>query len=175
MADGGIAMAEGRYLDGDTDGMADKISTTIDGDQDAALSHGEFVIPADVVSHLGNGNSDAGAQKLYEMMDRIREARTGTTEQGKKINPDKFMPGGLAASKYAGGGSVQKFEAGGIPLDTSKTSTLSPWAGDYVTNFLGQGAALANAPMQTYGGPLTAGASNLQQQGFADSEEGFME
>ena len=174
MADGGIAMAKGRYLRGGTDGMADKISTTIDGDQDAALSHGEFVIPADVVSHLGNGNSDAGAKKLYAMMDRIREARTGTKEQGKKINPDKFMPGGLAASKYAGGGSVQKFQtggtptsSGGIPLDTSKTSTLSPWAGDYVTNMLGQTQALTNAPMQTYGGPLTAGASDLQQQAFA--------
>ena len=169
MADGGIAMAKGRYLRGGTDGMADKISTTIDGDQEAALSHGEFVIPADVVSHLGNGNSDAGAQKLYAMMDRIREARTGTKKQGKKINPDKFLAaasGGLAAA-YAGGGSVQKFQEGGIPLDTSKTSTLSPWAGDYVTNMLGKTEALTNAPMQTYGGPLTAGASNLQQQGFA--------
>jgi hypothetical protein len=109
------------------------------------------------------------------MMDRIREARTGTKEQGKQINPDKFMPGGLAASKYAAGGSVKGFNgtagsavsAGGIPLDTSKTSTLSPWAGDYVTNMLGKTEALTNAPMQTYGGPLTAGASDLQQQGFA--------
>jgi len=170
MADGGIAMAKGRYLRGGTDGMADKISTNIDGGQKAALSHGEFVIPADVVSHLGNGNSDAGAQKLYAMMDRIREARTGTKKQGKKINPDKFLAaasGGLAASSYAGGGSVQKFEAGGVPLDTSKTSTLSPWAGDYVTNMLGQTQALTSAPQQTYGGPLTAGASNLQQQAFA--------
>jgi hypothetical protein len=169
MADGGIAMAKGRYLRGGTDGMADKISTTIDGDQEAALSHGEFVIPADVVSHLGNGNSDAGAKKLYAMMDRIREARTGTKKQGKKINPDKFLAaasGGLAAA-YAGGGSVQKFQEGGVPLDTSKTSTLSPWAGDYVTNMLGKTQALTEAPMQTYGGPLTAGASNLQQQGFA--------
>lgn len=172
MASGG--KAEGRYLQGETDGMADEIPSSIDGDQEAALSHGEFVIPADVVSHLGNGNSDAGAKKLYEMMDRIREARTGTKEQGKEINPDKFMPGGLATSKYATGGQVQKFNtggtptsAGGIPLDTSTSKSLSPWAGDYVTNFLGQGAALANAPMQTYGGPLTAGASNLQQQGFA--------
>jgi hypothetical protein len=173
MADGGIAMAKGRYLDGDTDGMADKISTTIDGDQEAALSHGEFVIPADVVSHLGNGNSDAGAKKLYAMMDRIREARTGTKEQGKKINPDKFLAaasGGLAAA-YAGGGSVQKFQEGGVPLDTSKTSTLSPWAGDYVTNMLGKTQALTEAPQQTYGGPLTAGASNLQQQGFAGISE----
>ena len=167
MADGGIAMAKGRYLQGGTDGMADKIPSRIDGGQEAALSHGEFVIPADVVSHLGNGNSDAGAQKLYQMMDRIREARTGTKKQGKKINPDKFMPGGLAASNYAKGGAVQKFVEGGVPLDTSKTSTLSPWAGDYVTNMLGQTQALTNAPQQVYGGPLTAGASNLQQQGFA--------
>lgn len=56
------------------------------------MSHGEFVIPADVVSHLGNGNSDAGARRLYEMMDRIRKARTGTTKQGKQVNPNKFMP-----------------------------------------------------------------------------------
>lgn len=175
MASGGIASA--RYLQGGTDGMADRIPANIDGEQPAALSHGEFVIPADVVSHLGNGNSEAGADKLYQMMARIRKARTGNEKQGKKINPDKFMPGGLAAA-YASGGHVQGYEvggvvaptatsAGGVPLDTSKTSTLSPWAGDYITNFLGQGAALANAPMQTYGGPLTAGASNLQQQGFA--------
>ena len=85
MAEGGLADA-GRYLQGETDGMADKIPSSIDGEQPAALSHGEFVIPADVVSHLGNGNSDAGAQKLYEMMDRIRQARTGTKEQGKEIN-----------------------------------------------------------------------------------------
>ena len=177
MASGGIASA--RYLKGGTDGMADKIPANIDGEQPAALSHGEFVIPADVVSHLGNGNSEAGADKLYQMMSRIRKARTGNEKQGKKINPDKFMPGGLAAA-YANGGSVKGFNgstgstvantatsAGGVPLDTSKTSTLSPWAGDYVTNFLGQGAALANAPQQVFGGPLTAGASNLQQQGFA--------
>jgi bisphosphoglycerate-dependent phosphoglycerate mutase len=172
MANGGIAMAKGRYLQGSTDGMADEIPSSIDGNQKAALSHGEFVIPADVVSHLGNGNSDAGADKLYQMMDRIREARTGTKQQGKKINPDKFMPGGLAASKYAKGGEVMGFiEGGGVPLDTSKTSTLSPWAGDYVTNMLGKTEALTNAPMQTYKGPLTAGASDLQQQGFAGLSE----
>jgi hypothetical protein len=183
MAEGGLADA-GRYLQGKTDGMADEIPSSIDGEQPAALSHGEFVIPADVVSHLGNGNSDAGAQKLYEMMDRIRMARTGTKEQGKEINPDEFTMGGLAAA-YAGGGSVQKFQAGGtpvattptttaaggVPLDTSRTSTLSPWVGDYVTNALGQGAALAQAPYQAYQGPLTAGASDLQQQAFAGASE----
>jgi hypothetical protein len=173
MAAGGIASA--RYLQGGTDGMADKIPANIDGEQPAALSHGEFVIPADVVSHLGNGNSEAGADKLYQMMSRIRKARTGNDKQGKKINPDKFMPGGLAAA-YASGGSVKGFNGStgsnvtspsGVPLDTSKTSSLSPWAGDYVTNFLAQGAALAKQPYQAYTGPLTAGASDLQQQGFA--------
>jgi len=183
MASGGIAAAAGRYLQGGTDGMADKIPANIDGEQPAALSHGEFVIPADVVSHLGNGNSEAGADKLYQMMARIRKARTGTEKQGKKINPDKFMPGGLAAA-YAAGGNVKGFDgttgsavsttatsAGGVPLDTSKTSTLSPWAGDYVTNMLGKAQALGNAPMQVYGGPLTAGASDLQKQGFAGMSE----
>lgn len=170
MAKGGIASA-GRYLQGKTDGMADKIPSSIDGKQPAALSHGEFVIPADVVSHLGNGNSDAGAQKLYQMMDRIRQARTGTKEQGKQINPDKFLGGGLAAA-YAGGGQVQKFDAGGgVPLDTSKTNTLSPYVGEYVTDALGQGAALAKAPYQAYQGPLTAGASDLQQQAFAGASD----
>jgi hypothetical protein len=91
-ASGGIAdMAKGRYLSGATDGMADKIPARIGGKQEAKLSHGEFVIPADVVGHLGNGNSEAGAQRLYAMMDRIRKARTGTTKQGRQINPDKFL------------------------------------------------------------------------------------
>jgi hypothetical protein len=190
MAEGGLADA-GRYLQGETDGMADKIPSSIDGEQPAALSHGEFVIPADVVSHLGNGNSDAGAQKLYEMMDRIRQARTGTTEQGKEINPDEFTMGGLAAA-YAGGGAVQKFNTGNlvtggattgttatpaasasgvVPYGTSASSQLSPWAGEYVTNYLGQGAAAAAAPYQAYTGPLTAGASDLQQQAFAGGSE----
>jgi hypothetical protein len=81
-----------RYLRGGTDGMADKIKTNIDGKQPARLSHGEFVIPADVVSHLGNGNSDAGADVLYDMMAKVRKARTGTTKQGKQINPRKYTP-----------------------------------------------------------------------------------
>lgn len=93
MAQGGLASVapQGLYLGGSTDGMADKIPATIDNTQPAALSDGEFVIPADVVSHLGNGNSDAGAKQLYGMMDRIRKARTGSTEQGKQINPNKFL------------------------------------------------------------------------------------
>jgi hypothetical protein len=90
---GGIAtLAHGKYLDGPTDGMADKLPANIDGKQEARLSHGEFVIPADVVSHLGNGNSSAGAERLYSMMERIRQARTGTKKQGKQINPNKYVP-----------------------------------------------------------------------------------
>lgn len=93
MAQGGLASVapQGMYLGGPTDGMADQIPATINNQQPAALSDGEFVIPADVVSHLGNGNSDAGAKQLYGMMDRIRKARTGSTEQGKQINPNKFL------------------------------------------------------------------------------------
>ena len=95
LARGGLAAlpeSRGYYLGGTTDGMADEIPATIEGTQPAALSDGEFVIPADVVSHLGNGNSDAGAEKLYAMMDRVRQARTGRKEQGRKINPNKFIP-----------------------------------------------------------------------------------
>ena len=158
----------GTYLQGSTDGMADELHTTIDNKQPAALSHGEFVIPADVVSHLGNGNSDAGAKKLYSMMDKIRQARTGTKKQGKQINPDKFMPGGLAQA-YAAGGEVKHFATGDtVPAGTTGVDqTLASWTGDYIPNMLGQAQALANAPYQQYQGPLTAGASDLQNQSFA--------
>jgi len=165
---GTIMAAKGRYLQGGTDGMADEIPAQIGDNQPAALSHGEFVVPADVVSHLGNGNSDAGAKKLYQMMDKIRMARTGNKKQGKKINPDKFMPGGLAAA-YANGGAVKHFLTGGSTVPTGTTgieSNLSNWAGPYVTNMLGQGQALANMPYQAYTGPLTAGESSLQTKGF---------
>jgi len=80
------------YLDGPGDGMSDSIKAIIDGKQPARLADGEFVIPADVVSGLGNGSSKAGAKVLYAMMDRIRKARTGTAKQGKEINAEKFLP-----------------------------------------------------------------------------------
>ena len=93
LAAGGIAtMARGRYLGGDSDGMADKVPARIDGQQEARLSDGEFVVPADVVSHLGNGNSEAGAKVLFAMMDRVRKARTGNKKQGRKINARKMLP-----------------------------------------------------------------------------------
>jgi hypothetical protein len=93
-AGGLLGLAKGGfYLGGPTDGMADKVPARIDGRQEARLSDGEFVVPADVVSHLGNGNSNAGAQQLYAMMDKVRQARTGRKEQGKEINPRQYMPG----------------------------------------------------------------------------------
>ena len=93
MAAGGIiGMNTGYYLGGTTDGMADKVPARIDNGQEARLSDGEFVIPADVVSHLGNGNSEAGAKQLYEMMSRTRKTRTGNPKQGKEINPRKMLP-----------------------------------------------------------------------------------
>jgi hypothetical protein len=82
----------GRMLKGPGDGMSDSIPAVIGSKQPARLADGEFVVPADVVSHLGNGSTDAGAKKLYGMMDKIRKARTGTKKQGKKINPNKFLP-----------------------------------------------------------------------------------
>ena len=88
----GRAMAKGGYLDGPGDGMSDSIPATIEGRQPARLADGEFVVPADVVSHLGNGSTKAGAKVLYGMMDKVRKARTGTKKQGRKINPRRFVP-----------------------------------------------------------------------------------
>jgi hypothetical protein len=81
-----------RLLKGPGDGMSDNIPAVIGDKQPARLADGEFVVPADVVSHLGNGSTDAGAKHLYTMMDRIRKARTGNKKQGKQINPTKFLP-----------------------------------------------------------------------------------
>jgi len=85
-------MAKGGYLNGQGDGMSDSIPATIEGKQPARLADGEFVIPADVVSHLGNGSSKAGSKRLYAMLDKVRHARTGNKKQGKEINPAKYMP-----------------------------------------------------------------------------------
>ena len=92
-AGGGLASLKSRgyYLGGRTDGMADQVPATIDQKQPARLSDGEFVVPADVVSHLGNGSSNAGADQLFSMMDRVRKARTGRKSQGKEINPQRYL------------------------------------------------------------------------------------
>jgi hypothetical protein len=83
----------GRMLKGPGDGMSDSIPASIENKRPARLATDEFVLPADVVSHLGNGSSEAGAKVLYAMMDKVRKARTGHAKQGKQINPSKFMPG----------------------------------------------------------------------------------
>jgi hypothetical protein len=88
LADGGYLETGGKI----GDGMSDDIRASINNQQEAKLSDGEFVIPADVVSHLGNGSSDAGAKRLYSMMDKVRRARTGTKQQGKEISPERYMP-----------------------------------------------------------------------------------
>jgi len=81
-----------RLLKGPGDGMSDNIPATIANRQPARLADGEFVVPADVVSHLGNGSTEAGAKHLHTMMDKVRVARTGKKKQGTQINPNKFMP-----------------------------------------------------------------------------------
>ena len=99
MASGGItslgsyaAGGNPRLLKGPGDGMSDSIPANIGGKQPARLADGEFVVPADVVSHLGNGSTDAGAKKLYSMMDNIRRARTGRKKQAPAVKPDKYLP-----------------------------------------------------------------------------------
>jgi hypothetical protein len=97
MASGGISNLGGysdggRMLKGPGDGMSDSIPASISGKRPARLADGEFVIPADVVSHLGNGSTDAGAKQLYAMMNKVRKARTGSKSQGREINPGRYMP-----------------------------------------------------------------------------------
>jgi hypothetical protein len=84
--------AQGGYLNGQGDGMSDSIPATIEGKQPARLADGEFVIPADVVSHIGNGSSKAGSKRLYAMLDKVRHARTGNKKQGKEIKAEKYLP-----------------------------------------------------------------------------------
>jgi len=96
-ASGGVASLGsysdgGRMLKGPGDGMSDSIPATIANKRPARLADGEFVVPADVVSHLGNGSTDAGARKLYSMMDKVRRARTGKKKQAPAVNTGRFMP-----------------------------------------------------------------------------------
>jgi hypothetical protein len=82
----------GNFLSGRGDGMSDDIPAMIGTKQPARLADGEFVIPADVVSHIGNGSSKAGAEKLYAMMDKIRKERTGRKRQSPQIKAEKYLP-----------------------------------------------------------------------------------
>ena len=97
MARGGISSLGGysdggRMLKGPGDGMSDSIPASIANKQPARLADGEFVIPADVVSHLGNGSTDAGAKQLYAMMDKVRKARTGKKKQAPAVKANRYMP-----------------------------------------------------------------------------------
>jgi hypothetical protein len=102
LAKGGMSYMEGggttdvtgepRMVQGTGDGMSDSVPATIEGVQEARLANDEFVIPADVVADIGNGSSNAGAKKLYSMMDHIRKARHGTTKQPPEIRAERLMP-----------------------------------------------------------------------------------
>jgi hypothetical protein len=83
---------EDNMIEGEGDGMDDKIPATLEGEQDVMLSDGEFVVPADVVSGIGNGSSDAGARELEEMMTRVRQLRTGKVEQPEQVPQEQMLP-----------------------------------------------------------------------------------
>jgi hypothetical protein len=85
----------GRLLRGPGDGVSDSIPATIGNKRPARLADGEFVVPARIVSELGNGSTEAGARKLYAMMDRVQRARRGTVGKGrvaKNSRADKHLP-----------------------------------------------------------------------------------
>lgn len=97
LAGGGIANLGGysdggRLLRGPGDGVSDSIPATIGKDQPARLADGEFVIPARIVSELGNGSTEAGARKLYAMMDRIKKARSKAKNIAADTKSDKHLP-----------------------------------------------------------------------------------
>ena len=85
----------GRLLRGPGDGVSDSIPASIGDRQPARLADGEFVVPARIVSEIGNGSTEAGARKLYQMMDRVQSARAKTTGKGrvaKDTNAAKYLP-----------------------------------------------------------------------------------
>jgi hypothetical protein len=92
LADLGSYSDGGRMLKGPGDGMSDSIPGVIGRKQPARLADGEFVVPADVVSHLGNGSTDAGAKRLYAMMDKVRQKRTGKKKQAPAVNYKQGVP-----------------------------------------------------------------------------------
>jgi hypothetical protein len=84
-----------RFLSGPGDGVSDSIPAKINGREPAKLADGEFVIPARIVSELGNGSTDAGARRLYAMMDRVQKARgktTGKRRVAANTRADKYLP-----------------------------------------------------------------------------------
>jgi hypothetical protein len=157
-------------IKGDGDGMSDSIPAAIDGREKALVANDEAYLSPQMVERLGDGDMDAGSRKLKNMMEQIRRARTGSKEQGKQIDPNKFMPGGTVG--YAQGGGIKSY-AGTDPTGSLVTAgvtgteqNLSNYIGPYASTMLGKTQALANTPYQAYTGPLTAGASDLQNQAF---------
>jgi len=99
MADGGYSLGGysdgGRLLKGPGDGVSDSIPASIGDRQPARLADGEFVVPARIVSEIGNGSTEAGARKLYAMMDRVQKARGKTVGKNKvavNTRADKLLP-----------------------------------------------------------------------------------
>jgi hypothetical protein len=82
----------GRLLRGPGDGVSDSIPATIGGKQPARLATGEFVVPARIVSELGNGSTEAGAKRLYAMMDRVQKARRKTKNVAADTKAHKYLP-----------------------------------------------------------------------------------
>jgi hypothetical protein len=85
------ARSEG-MLKGPGDGMDDRIPAKVEGGQDVLLANNEYIVPADVISALGNGSSDAGAEHMDKMLDRVRTAAHGKSTQQKKVSADKVLP-----------------------------------------------------------------------------------
>jgi hypothetical protein len=85
----------GRLLKGPGDGVSDSIPASIGNRQPARLADGEFVVPARIVSEIGNGSTEAGARKLYAMMDRVQKARrktVGKNQVARNTKADKLLP-----------------------------------------------------------------------------------
>lgn len=85
------ARSEG-MLRGPGDGMDDRIPAKAEGGHDVLLANSEYIVPADVISALGNGSSDAGAEKMDKMLERVRIAAHGKATQQKKVSADKVLP-----------------------------------------------------------------------------------
>jgi hypothetical protein len=159
MASGGLGSYSdgGRMLKGPGDGMSDDIPAVIGNKQPARLADGEFVVPADVVSHLGNGSTDAGAKKLYSMMDKIRTARTGKKKQAPAVKGDKYLP------KFADGGDVSSTAEASAPAFSYPGSGMSLADITSLGNLIARGdSGLAQAPIQA---PIQA-----PMQGFTNAD-----
>jgi hypothetical protein len=136
-----------RLLRGPGDGMSDDIPATIADKQPARLADGEFVVPADVVSGLGNGSTEAGAKKLHQMMDKVRVDRTGTKKQGKQINAEKYIPGAKSEKKASGG--IASYADGGQLFTQNEYGEYVPYEAPTVTT--APVAPTANTTAQGFG------------------------